>query len=84
MGVATWLATITLSMVGLGVWNVGTKIAELSNAVRSIVANDMRQDEKNQEQDTQIRTLETSLAKQQGYLEQILEAVRSGERRMTR
>lgn len=84
MEVTTWVITITLSMVGLGVWNGGTKLADLTNAIKSLSVNDTKQDQTNEKQDREIRALETLLARQQGYLEQILNAVESNGRRIPR
>jgi hypothetical protein len=84
MDLTSWAVIALLSIIGGGVWSAGTKITDLGFAITTVKANDSKQDEVNQRQDTAISRLEVTLAKQQGYLEQILEAVRSGERRMTR
>ncbi len=84
MDLTSSLIILLLTVIGGGIWNAGAKITDLGYSVTVVKTNDSKQDEINRTQDIQIRALETSLAKQQGYLEQILEAVRSGERRMSR
>lgn len=83
MEVTTWAITITLSLIGLGVWNGGKKIASLTAAVNSVRLNDTKQDQINEKQDTQIRDLEISMVKQQVYLERILGAVESNGRKIS-
>jgi hypothetical protein len=82
MAISTWLVISALSVIGLGIWNGGAKLTDLVYAVTSIKINDVKQDETNQRQDSQINRLELSLAQQQGYLQRILDAVESNGRRM--
>ena len=84
MDLTSSLVILLLTVIGGGIWNAGAKLTDLGFSVSVVKTNDAKQDDINEKQDIQIRALETALAKQQGYLEQILEAVRSGERRMTR
>ncbi len=82
MEVTTWLITITLSMIGLGVWSAGHQLKDLVNAVGAIKANDEKQDLTNYKQSNKIQELELALAKHQGYLERILDAVESNGRKI--
>jgi septal ring factor EnvC (AmiA/AmiB activator) len=71
-------------MIGLGIWNAGSKITDLVYAVNTVQKNDGKQDQVNERQDQQIKTLEVTLAKQQGYLERILDAVQDNGKRIGR
>lgn len=82
MDITVWLITGALGVIGLGVWNGGSKITDLGYSMVHMRNNDAKQDQVNIRQDNQIQKLELTLAKQQGYLERILDAVESNGRRM--
>lgn len=82
MAISTWLVITVLSVIGVGIWNGGAKLTDLVYAVTNVKLNDAKQDEINERQDSEINKLELTLAKQQGYLERILDAVESNGRRM--
>ena len=89
MELTTWLVTGSISILAIGVWNGVYRIGELIHTVSEIVESDARQHETNLKQqaanaaqDKQIRSIELTLAKHQGYLEQILDGVRANSRKL--
>lgn len=76
MDLTAWGIITALTLVGLGVWSAGLRLADLSFTVENVVKSHERNGRIDEMQDQRIQSLEVALAKQQGYLEQILAAVR--------
>jgi hypothetical protein len=89
MELTTWLVTGSISVLAIGVWNGVYRMGELIHTVSEIVESDVRQEDTNikqqatnEAQDKQIRSIEVTLARHQGYLERILSAVQENGRRI--
>jgi hypothetical protein len=76
MEVTRWAITAALSASAIGIWAGVLNINDLTNAVKALSVNDVKQDRVNERQDRDINEIKNGMTRHGTLLEQILATVR--------